>query len=321
MKTLLSGQDMECAVGDGAEGFVSLEMSGGGEDYGIIGEEGVRIGRHARWSRHETLILIAGKELEDRNWSKDRNGNTDSKWLPISHFCEANGVIRSAVQCRKRWFNLSADYKRIRDWQSLRGKQSFWLMNNNLRKENKLPGCFDRELFDALDKCLGKNLFTAAEIIFESGGADADEALFSDFEHSLGDEIPVTPEKDVVKSHTLMESPPMESLAPTPGTYETKLRDGHFTASAPFEEKPIIHPSARKKRKRPCNSPSAEESDEFKSKLFSMLESNSRILSAHLEAQNFNSQMDRNQRKEHAESLVGVLGKLVDAVGRIAGRL
>lgn len=45
------------------------------------------------------------------------------------------------------------------------------------------------------------------------------------------------------------------------------------------------------------------------------------MLSAQLEAQNINFQLDREQRKDHAIHLVAVLDKLADALGRIADKL
>ncbi|KAH6556456.1 hypothetical protein KP509_1Z177400 [Ceratopteris richardii] len=73
----------------------------------------------------------------------------------------------------------------------------------------------------------------------------------------------------------------------------------------------------RKKRKRP----SVEETDEFNRELCTLLESSSRILTAHMDSQNLNFHLDRTQRKEHAENLVAVLGKLADAIGKIADKL
>lgn len=44
-------------------------------------------------------------------------------------------------------------------------------------------------------------------------------------------------------------------------------------------------------------------------------------IQAQIEAHNLNSQLDRTQRKEQGESLVGVLGKLAEALGKIAEKL
>eukprot|EP00250_Pteridium_aquilinum_P018017 c23896_g1_i3 orf=151-423(+) len=87
------------------------------------------------------------------------------------------------------------------------------------------------------------------------------------------------------------------------------------------EEKTALPSSAAKRKRKNPSNPSEEEHDESKSQLFSLLENNSRVLAAHVQSQNLNSQLDRDQRKEHAESLVAVLGKLADALEKIADRL
>lgn len=55
--------------------------------------------------------------------------------------------------------------------------------------------------------------------------------------------------------------------------------------------------------------------------LMDILERNGKMLTAQLEAQNTNLQMDREQRKDYADSLVGVLNKLADSLARIADKL
>ena len=52
-----------------------------------------------------------------------------------------------------------------------------------------------------------------------------------------------------------------------------------------------------------------------------ILERNSNMLCSQLEAQNINYQLDRDQRKEQADSLVASLNKLTDALVRIANKL
>lgn len=103
------------------------------------------------------------------------------------------------------------------------------------------------------------------------------------------------------------------------GHYEEKFLNEKFGMDGcedVFEEEPDILPG-RKKRKRPPMG----ECDEFNRELCSLLESSSKILTAHMDSQNLNFHLDRTQRKEHAESLVLVLGKLADAVGKIADKL
>ncbi|KAH7307024.1 hypothetical protein KP509_22G042700 [Ceratopteris richardii] len=322
----VAGEDLQMMA---MEASATVDENGGDDSFMFANVSMGSDDRNSQpqWSRDDAHgtngNLNDGKRLEEAKWSKVKESrergiemgraNSDSKWLSISQFCERKGVSRSAAQCRKRWCNLSADYKRIRDWESLRGKQSFWLMSNDVRKENKLPGCFDREVFDALNKSLGNHACSVPDVIFDSGRQCTDEGLFSDIEHPLVEEnLSVSADKET-------GSPAIESLTSAQGNYEEKFLNEKFTIDGcedVLEEEPDILPG-RKKRKRP----SVEETDEFNRELCTLLESSSRILTAHMDSQNLNFHLDRTQRKEHAENLVAVLGKLADAIGKIADKL
>ena len=63
------------------------------------------------------------------------------------------------------------------------------------------------------------------------------------------------------------------------------------------------------------------EEENFQYQLIDVLERNGKMLTAQLEAQNINLRLDREQRTDHASSLVSVLDKLADALGRIADKL
>lgn len=179
-------------------------------------------------------------------------------------------------------------------------------MTSHIKKENPLQGCFDQGYFDPL---VTKNTYCADQVLFDSSCVG-------------GDGVPTTPEKETMGLQVPLESPPLVSAPPATGTsnaprfnnpqYNVMQCDGKAVATSA---------SANKKRKRQSADSPTEETDNFKSQLCSMLETSSRVLTAHVESQNANSQLDRNQRKEHMESLVGVLGKLADAVGKIAERL
>lgn len=78
-------------------------------------------------------------------------------------------------------------------------------------------------------------------------------------------------------------------------------------------------PSRGQKRKR--TSPEAAGDIDPQIRMIEILEKSSRMLAAQLEAQNINCQLDRDQRKDEANSLLNVLGKLADALGRIADKL
>lgn len=125
-------------------------------------EERPKTIRHPRWTRHETLVLIEGKKVIENGiqYQKGRRSiaalgsePVEPKWDLVSSFCRQRGVSRGPVQCRKRWSNLLVDFKKIRNWESrIKGEaESFWVMRNDLRRDKKLPGFFDREVYNVLD--------------------------------------------------------------------------------------------------------------------------------------------------------------------------
>lgn len=131
-------------------------------------EEKSKTPRHPRWSRDETLVLIQGKRLAEKRGRNGRRAGSvcgqdqvEAKWDYVSSHCRRNGVNRGPIQCRKRWSNLLSDFKKIRTWDSCleRGGESFWNMRSDFRRKRKLPGFFDREVYDVLD---GKELKGAA---------------------------------------------------------------------------------------------------------------------------------------------------------------
>lgn len=56
-------------------------------------------------------------------------------------------------------------------------------------------------------------------------------------------------------------------------------------------------------------------------RLVDALERNGKLLIAQLEAQNKNSQLDRELRKDQADGLLAILNKVADALVRIAEKL
>lgn len=73
-----------------------------------------------------------------------------------------------------------------------------------------------------------------------------------------------------------------------------------------------------RKRKRPVIN--ADETS-LQNQLIEAMERNGRLLSSQLEIQNTNSQLDREQRRDHANGLFAVLNKLADAMVKIADKL
>lgn len=124
------------------------------------GDEGGKAPRLPRWTRQEILVLIQGKRDAENKFRRGRSaglplgsGQVEPKWASVSSYCRKHGVNRGPVQCRKRWSNLAGDYKKIKEWESQIREESdsFWVMRNDLRRDRKLPGFFDKEVYDILD--------------------------------------------------------------------------------------------------------------------------------------------------------------------------
>lgn len=204
------------------------------------GDDGCKAPRLPRWTRQEILVLIQGKRVAENRVRRGRaagmgfgSGQIEPKWASVSSYCKRHGVNRGPVQCRKRWSNLAGDFKKIKEWEShvKDGTESFWVMRNDLRRERKLPGFFDREVYDILDGAatvassaspgLGLALApaeetTTDEAVFDSGrSAAADDGLFSDFEP---EETTGTPVKDDAPAEAApAAAKPISATMPIPG--------------------------------------------------------------------------------------------------------
>ncbi|GJN27780.1 hypothetical protein PR202_gb15831 [Eleusine coracana subsp. coracana] len=322
-----------------------------------------RAQRLPRWTRQEILVLIEGKRVVERTGrgrgrrgcsrggggEKGIDGGTEacepSKWAAVAAYCRRHGVDRGPVQCRKRWSNLAGDYKKIREWEEQprcdTSSSSFWAMRSDARKERRLPGFFDREVYDVLvdGRAAGNNAApplqrvdlvegnnneemrekpTAAVVVLDSGGARGDmttSALFSSStEEEDGDD-----DNDEAAATTPPPPVPTPMLAPptvaTPVSAATSKRKelNEVTQDSP------VH--GRHKRQRSGEDASGRVTTDVQGQLIHILDRSGRMLAAQLEAQNINSRLDREQRKDQASSLLGVIGKMADALYRIADKL
>nr|AZL19545.1 transcription factor ASR1 [Diospyros kaki] len=308
------------------------------------GDDGSRTLRLPRWTRQEILVLIQGKRAAESRVRRGRTGGlalgtgmVEPKWASVSSYCRRNGVNRGPVQCRKRWSNLAGDYKKIKEWESQARDEgeSFWVMRSDLRREKKLPGFFDREVYNILDggSTVAPTPSTAeeveAEAVFDSGrSAAVEDGLFSDFEQSAQEEAGggrTPPEKEspaaqevsamTVSTHAPIsgkQSQPFAQGSPSQGATHGKQKNSYPETGATSQE-------GRKKKRFAADGD--DETNTLQSQLIDVLERNGRMLSAQLESHNTNFQLDRAQRKDHQDSLVSVLNKLADALGRIADKL
>ncbi|OWM76291.1 trihelix transcription factor ASR3 [Punica granatum] len=326
-------------------------------------DDGGRTPRLPRWTRQEILVLIQGKKVAENRVRRGRSsglatgsGPAESKWSSVSNYCKRHGVNRGPVQCRKRWSNLAGDYKKIKEWEArIRDDtESFWIMRNDLRRERRLPGFFDREVYDILDRGPSSSAPAAApgldlalgpaamdvepekkaqaaeeadaegEAVFDSsrGGAAAEDGLFSDFEPEEGS----TPDKGAAAAAEAEEVP----AAPEPISekqFESVFRGSRVQGTS-NEEQPPGNPELGStsqeawKRKRVATDDQEEATTtSLQYHLVDALERNGKLLIAQLEAQNKNSQLDREQRKDQADGLLAILNKLTDALVRIAEKL
>ncbi|XP_019168799.1 PREDICTED: trihelix transcription factor ASR3-like isoform X2 [Ipomoea nil] len=317
--------------------------------------------RHPRWTRPETLVLIEGKKIaEDRRRGCGASSVLDCaqikpKWDLVSSYCKQNGVNRGPVQCRKRWSNLISDFKKIRTWelQVKEERDSYWMMMNDLRKVGKLPGFFDREIYDVLEGkafiaaehqlavvTLGTDANTGNHMETGEGGDEvqdngkaqqvlgsghhktADSVNLSDFEPTPqwnGDdstEEGITPDKPTITipspvSISEKNCQPLRQACPYPGTAKGEQSGSHFWKGPPLQ---------KGVKRRRLFSDCCENSN-LEDCLAKVMERNSNMLNAELEARNMNVQLDREQCKEQSESLVAALNKIGDALVRIADKL
>ncbi|KAL6280813.1 hypothetical protein ACE6H2_017694 [Prunus campanulata] len=307
-----------------------------------------RAKRHPRWTRHETSVLIEGKKVVENAVQKGRSRSSSAlvsdhfepKWDLVSSYCKQRGVSREPVQCRKRWSNLLVDFKKIWNWESqIKGAaESFWVMRNDVRKERKLPGFFDREVYNILDgnavtatAACPLALFIPVQTDAQSGdGAEeaaaeeeeeeqpgkaanglqqdmAEDGLSSDSEESEQEETES-------KKENLMQDSPATTVTtsmPSSGTIKEKRGLDSNTCGE--------HISQEKQKQRRLAIDRCE--DNYSDQLISVLERNNALLNAQLEARNINCHLDREQRNEQSSSLLAAISKVTDALVRIADKL
>ncbi|XP_045823313.1 trihelix transcription factor ASR3-like isoform X1 [Trifolium pratense] len=326
--------------------------------------ERIKATRHPRWTRQETLVLIEAKKVIENGdqvcrYRSSTSGlvQTDPKWDLVSSLCQQHGVKRGAVQCRKRWGNLLTDFRKIKKWEtSIKNEsESFWIMRNDVRKENKLPGFFDSVVYNVLDGgvctaaafplTLIKTMPRAAE------NGDQVEGVAAIEQGNKEDEIEEDEDEAIVDSEKMGWSTEEENM--DTNTNGNMVNSPFKTPNAKkisiggtLKMTPIILPSSTAERqqqpffqgnydpgcqrealfnegyKRKRLSPGdSEETTDFNEDVIKVLRRNSNILKAHLGAQNINSQLARDQQKQHTDSLVSALGRLTDAITKIADKM
>ncbi|KAG0459601.1 hypothetical protein HPP92_022729 [Vanilla planifolia] len=127
-----------------------------------------------------------------------------------------------------------------------------------------------------------------------------------------------------------MESPmpPVVVIPISEKKLESFPQDGSNPGTTSKDKEPAAAESSDKglparegQKRRRTSQEEDEEYTSLHSQLIEMLDRNNRVLTAQLQVQNSNSQLDREQRKNQGEGLLCVLNKLADALGRIADKL
>ncbi|CAN6834483.1 unnamed protein product [Brassica oleracea] len=326
--------------GNGGGGENSAPSNEGGDD-------SVKTARLPRWTRQEILVLIQGKRVAENRVRRGRaagmalgSGQMEPKWASVSSYCRRHGVNRGPVQCRKRWSNLAGDYKKIKEWESQvkEETESYWVMRNDVRRERKLPGFFDKEVYDVVDggvvpPALALGLApasAAAEGVLselERREPAPNKLLQGKFEIKLKSVIYVRHSDVSSNENNLFFHKDVfmdkEKQAACGADDQGLLKEKDAEAANP-EAGSTSQEARKRKRTSACEDEEKEEEEATKSmdnQLIQILERNGQLLAAQLEVQNTNLKLDREQRKDHGDNLVAVLNKLADAVAKIADKL
>ncbi|GBG84149.1 hypothetical protein CBR_g38123 [Chara braunii] len=96
------------------------------------------------------------------------------KW--VSECMKEKGMMRSAKDCRKKWFNLGQKLKLLVDKVGRSGHQSYWDMTEEEREAEGLYTTFDQRLWQAMEWVLQRPSGTCDEAMNSDtmGGAEAE---------------------------------------------------------------------------------------------------------------------------------------------------
>jgi glutathionylspermidine synthase len=114
-----------------------------------------RVYKKSNWTLMELQVLQAAKrEDQDKQLKadpKEKHKSAAERWQWMEDYCWAHAVERSAQQCRDRWERMSADFKKVGDFEKHnRSGPSYWQMSIDERKHKKLPSNFQQEVFHSL---------------------------------------------------------------------------------------------------------------------------------------------------------------------------
>ncbi|KAG6547895.1 hypothetical protein Mapa_010715 [Marchantia paleacea] len=171
--------------------------------------EGISNGREYRrtnWTLPESLVLQAAKredlERQYNSGPKEKHMSATERWQAVEEYCWSRGVYRSGQQCRDRWDKLSADFKKISDYekQNVIGQKSYWLMTPEEKKAKRLPSTFWEKLFSSMSEWFGKSRNIDLRVVIHDSSQpprqDGDEGFFGTDEDEDGSDPESAPVLD-----------------------------------------------------------------------------------------------------------------------------
>ncbi|CAL0330066.1 unnamed protein product [Lupinus luteus] len=331
------------------------------ESVGDPNSERIKPTRYPRWTRQETLLLIEAKKMvENRDHlcnlkpSSILLNHTDPKWNIVSSCIQQQGVKRGPIQCRKRWGNLLTDFRKVKKYESdmKDDGESYWMMRSDKRKENKLPGFFDEVVYRILDgealsgvalpltliKMTSKpeNSAENVEKVNVLGQSKDDEYNDDDDDDdddkSIADteKMSWSTEKNTfeAKSERKMGFSAIRassskgtllrgSVKVTPTLALALAPPGNYIDSG-SEKEPESEEGNKRRR---LSAENDEDSTNFSNDVIKVLRRNTNMMKTYLETQNMNHQLAMEQQKVQSDKLVAALGKITDAISKIADKL
>lgn len=164
-------RDMHAGTEPREAGIVEEEPMGMDEDApttptGLAGGEvdrKDRIYKKGPWSVSEMLVLQSAKREDVVRAGKGAPGikhrTAQEKWQSIEDYCWSHFVQRSAQQCQDKWESMSAEFKKVKDFECgiLPGQKPYWHMTIDERKSVRVPPNFQKEVYTALWEWYDKN--------------------------------------------------------------------------------------------------------------------------------------------------------------------
>ncbi|GBG73022.1 hypothetical protein CBR_g12741 [Chara braunii] len=148
-------------------------------------DEGMRKGKPPAkkivpWTLEECLALAKWQREDDAMMAdasarhKCMKKGERQEW--VSERMKEEGIMRSAEDCRKKWFNLGQKLKLFVDKVGRSGHQSYWDMIEEEREAEGLYATFDRRLWQAMEWMLQRPSGTCDKAMNSDtmGGAEAE---------------------------------------------------------------------------------------------------------------------------------------------------